>query len=164
MADVIIYNQRIHRDKIITIRKVRKEFHPNAVDMDLFKPMNLHRKGNFALLSDNLDRNETLKELKKFNDLTILDKREKTIPYEKMPETLNQYEMFIDHKVVDYGLHLKEISRTGLEALACGCKVYHDGKIIEKLPEEHIPEIVIKKLYLLFYSVLTKGNHKEKNS
>ena len=155
MADAIIYNQKEHLDKIITIKNVRKEYHPNAVDTDHFSSLNKNRKGSLALISDNLDRKKTLEGLKEFSDLTIIDKQEKVFSYEEMPNLLNQYETFVDYKVTDYGMFLKALSRSALEALACGCKVYHDGKYIEKLPIEHKPEIVIKKLYSLFYYVLT---------
>jgi len=154
MADAIIYNQKSHLKKIITIKNVRKEYHPNAVDTDLFRPMDISRKGKLALLSDNLNRKKTLKELEKFNDVTFLDKNEKIIPYEDMPKLFNQYETFIDYKVTDFGLILEALSRSALEALACGCKVFHDGKYIEKLPDEHKPKIVIEKLYKLFLEVL----------
>lgn len=33
--------------------------------------------------------------------------------------------------------------------------------LLEKLPKEHVPEIVMKKLYTLFYSVLTGESYKE---
>ncbi len=74
-----------------------------------------------------------------------------------MPDLLNQYEKYIDYKVTNFGLELKALSRTALEALACGCDVYHDGKIIESLPQEHMPEVVMKKLYSLFLNVITKN-------
>ena len=154
MADAIIYNQNEHLEKIITIGNVLKEYHPNAVDTDLFKPQNKIRKGNLALLSDNLDRKKTLKGLEKFPDVTIIDKKNKIIPYEDMVDLFNKYELFLDYKVTDFGMVLGAMSRSALEALACGCKVYHDGKVIEKLPDEHKPEVVIKKLYSLFYYIL----------
>jgi len=155
MADAIIYNQKEQLDKIITIRNVRKEYQPNAVDTDHFNSLNKNRKGSLALISDNLNREKTLKGLKEFSDLTIIDKQEKVFSYEEMPNILNQYETFVDYKVTDYGMLLKALSRSALEALACGCKVYHDERFIDKLPIEHQPEVVIKKLYSLFYYVLT---------
>ena len=81
-------------------------------------------------------------------------KKNKIIPYEDMVDLFNKYELFLDYKVTDFGMVLGAMSRSALEALACGCKVYHDGKVIEKLPDEHKPEVVIKKLYSLFYYIL----------
>lgn len=156
MADAIIYNQESHREKIITIGKMKKEYHPNAVDTEHFKPQNKNRKGSLTFISSNLNREQTLKELKKFPDLTIIDSNKQKFTYEEMPDLLNQYEKYIDYKVTNFGLELKALSRTALEALACGCKVYHDGKIIESLPQEHNPEVVIKKLYSLFLNIVTK--------
>lgn len=161
MADAIIYNQKKMYDNVITIKNVRKEFHLNAVDTELFHPLNDDKKGKLAFISDNLDRPKTLKGLENFQDITIIDKKIQVIPYEEMPKILNKYETFIDYKVADYGLLLEEMSRTALEALACGCKVYHNEKIIEKLPEEHKPENVMKKLYSLFYLVLTGKEFQE---
>jgi len=156
MANAIIYNQKSHLDKIITIRKIRKEYHPNAVDTEHFKPQNKNRNGSLTFISSNLNREKTMEELKKIPDLTIIDSNKQKFSYEEMPDLLNQYEKYIDYKVTDFGLVLKALSRTALEALACGCKVYHDEKIIEQLPEEHKPEIVMKKLYSLFLDILTK--------
>lgn len=161
MADAIIYNQKKQYDNIITIKNVRKEFHPNAADTEHFHSLNEDKKGKLAFISDNLDRQDTLKGIEKFQDVTIIDKKIQVIPYEEMPKILNKYETFIDYKVADYGLLLEEMSRTALEALACGCKVYHNEKIIEKLPEEHKPENVMKKLYSLFYLVLTGKEFQE---
>lgn len=157
MADAIIYNQKSHLKKIITIRKVRKEFHPNAVDTDLFRPRGISRSGTLALLSNNLDRKKTLELLNKFKNVTILDRNNEVIPYNKMPNFLNKFELFIDHKVTDFGMVLEALSRTALEALACGCKVFHDGRYINELPDEHKPENVIKKLYTLFLEILDKN-------
>lgn len=71
------------------------------------------------------------------------------IPHRKMPMLLNQYEYFIDH------CHVPALSKTGLEALACGCKVVRwDGKIIQGLPLEHRPENVIEKLKKIYLEVL----------
>jgi hypothetical protein len=154
MSDAIIYNQKSHLKNIITIGHVKKEYHPNAVDTDLFKPSNVIKNGCVGLVSDNLNREDTLKTLKNFENITIIDKNENEISYENMPEFLNQYYTFIDYKKTNFGMELTALSRTALEALACGCKVYHNNQIIDELPNEHKPEIVIKKLYLLFDSIL----------
>jgi|APSaa5957512535_1039671.scaffolds.fasta_scaffold17161_2 hypothetical protein len=159
MADAIIYNQKTHLKKIITIKNVKKEFHPNAVDTDLFKPKNKTRHGSIALMSNNLDREKTMKELENFSDLTIIDKNDQIIPYAEMPNLLNNYEIFVDHKITDFGLYLEALSRSALEALACGCKVYHNGRYIDHLPDENNPEVVMKKLYSLFHQVLSGKNY-----
>ena len=156
-ADAIIYNQRSHLKKIITLKKIIKEYHPNAVDTDLFHPTDCPRSGTLALISDNLNREKTMKVINKFQNVTIIDKNHQVIPYEEMPNFLNKFELFIDHKVTDFGLVLEALSRTALEALACGCQVYHNGKYIKELPNEHKPEVVIEKLYTLFCKVLDNG-------
>lgn len=59
------------------------------------------------------------------------------IPYQNFPEYLANFEFFIDRHGIE------SLSKTALEALALGLKVIRwDGKIVEGLPEEHLPENV----------------------
>lgn len=155
MADTIIYNQKAHLKKIITIKKVKKVYHVNAVDTELFHPANNKKTGIVAFISGNLDKNATKKILSKFDGIEIIDTEDAKIPYEEIPEILNRYEMLVDLKITDYGLLVPTLSKLALQALACGCKVHtFEGKIKDSLPERHKPEIVMKKLYDLFSEVI----------
>lgn len=155
MADLIIYNQKDHHKKIITVRNVRKEYVVNAVDTDLFFPRNKPKKGTVAFISDNLDRKKTLKLLKKFDNLTIIDRNDGVIPYKDMPEILCNYEMMVDLKVTNFGLLVPTLSKIALQSLACGLKVYtFQDEVKTELPERHKPENVMKKLYQLFCELL----------
>jgi len=70
--------------------------------------------------------------------------------YEDMPTLLNSYEFFIDD-------HYAPLSKVSLEALACGCKVIRQtGEVVEKLPEEHRVENVVKRLIKVYEEVLSK--------
>jgi len=156
MADTIIYNQKAHLKKIITIRKLPKEYHVNAVDTDHFKPQNKPKKGILAFISDNLNKKATLKLLEKFEDIKIIDRGKDPISHEGMPNILNKYEMFVDLKITTYNLLVPTLSMLALQSLACGCKVYtFEKEVKEELPERHKPEVVMKKLYDLYYKVLT---------
>ena len=156
MADAIIYNQKAHLKRIITIKNVKKTYHVNAVDTDLFVSTNDNKKGSVAFISGNLDKEATKKLLKKFDGIDIIDTENAKIPYEEIPEILNKYEMLVDLKITDYGLLVPTLSKLALQALSCGCKVYtFENEVKEKLPDRHKPEIVMKKLYDLFSEVIS---------
>ncbi len=154
-ADLIIYNQKDHLSKILTIKKIQKEYVVNAVDTDLFFDKELKKSGNLAFISDNLDRVKTMNLLKKFENLTIIDLSKKIIPYDQVPEVLSQYEMMIDLKITNFGLLVPTLSKLALQSLACGLKVYtFQNKTKQGLPERHKPEIVMEKLHGLFLKLL----------
>ncbi len=70
------------------------------------------------------------------------------IPYLDLPLLLSFHEYFIDRII------LKDLSKTALEALACGLKVIKDNKIITSLPQDHNPHNVINKLVKIYKSIL----------
>ena len=155
MADAITYNQEIHLKKIITIKKVIKEYHPTPVDTDLFCPQDVIKEGKLSIIYDHLNRKEILESLSQFDDLKIHDRSNQPIPYEKMPDFFNKYKTYVDYRITQYGLKLTALSRSALEALACGCNVILWDEHYDKLPESHEPKVVIKKLYSLCHVVLT---------
>ena len=57
-----------------------------------------------------------------------LDILKRNIPYEKMPETLRQYDIFIDR------FSIPSLSKTALEAMACGL-VTVDYRHLDRFPE-----------------------------
>lgn len=67
------------------------------------------------------------------------------VPYHKVPDLLNKFEYYIDIKVINDKV-IPAMSRTGLEALACGLKVFnHELRIVERLPDEHYAIYVAKE-------------------
>lgn len=72
--------------------------------------------------------------------------------YDEMPKILNTVETFIDRYSVP------SLSKTALEALACGCVVVKNGKKLKGLPPEHKARNVALRLYEI-YEKLTKCNH-----
>ena len=53
-------------------------------------------------------------------------------------------------------LRLDCLSKAGLEALSVGCKVVRPEGVIDVLPEKNRPEVVVKKLYDLYGSLLAR--------
>jgi len=93
-------------------------------------------------------------------ELTIYDgKTQGIIPYVRLPEVLRRYEYYIDVKRNYAGTLLKGgMSKTGLEALACGLKVIKwDGSQVQGLPAENRPENVARQVYALYKAALGAG-------
>ena len=129
---------------------------PNPVDTELFKPKpELRSPGTALFITSSEPKHQTSQQwainvARKLNLKLDIVNREKTIiPYRKLPLLLNRYEYFIDHRWVP------ALSKTALEALACGLKVVRwDEKIIQGLPEQHKPEHVVRKLTKLYLTIL----------
>lgn len=119
---------------------------PNPVDTLMFRPKPKLRRKNTALYIIKHQEGEDLEWPKKIAErmnlkLTMLDRKKTPIPYLMLPDFLNKFEYYIDRN------YIPSLSKTALEALACGLKVIRwDEKIISGLPEEHKPENVISRL------------------
>ncbi len=154
IADLIIFNGKKMEENIITNKIVRKEYLPNIIDTDHFSKKDQNKSGSLSFVSSNLDKNKTKEAITKFGTTTILDLDFQQTPYSLMPQLLGRYETYVDIKIMPWGVTLKDLSTTALQALACGCKVFHNGKIIEKFPDEHSPENVIGKLDSFYNEIL----------
>ena len=131
---------------------------PNPIDSEFFKPLRDH-PDNSAIyiikqqeeLGENLEWPKSMAQ-KYGLKLSLKDRIENPIPYAELPAFLNQYSYLIDR---DY---IKSLSKTALEALACGLKVVAwNGKLIGGLPKEHKPEIVTKQLHNLYKKLTRTG-------
>jgi len=126
---------------------------PNPVDTELFKPIpELRRPGTALYMTSSEPKHQASQEWarrvaeKLILKLHIIDREKIMIPHRKLPLLLNRYEYFIDHRWVP------ALSKTALEALACGLKVVRwDEKIIQSLPEHVVKELT--KLYLTILSI-----------
>ncbi|NQU85219.1 MAG: hypothetical protein HQ541_05615 [Mariniphaga sp.] len=127
---------------------------PRAVDTDVFYPRGVSETGTAFHTSYDADE-LAIKYAEEHNlSLTINDRFENPIKYTKFGETLSKYEYYIDVKR-SHGKLLDVLSKTGLEALACGLYVIRrDGKIVKDLPVKHIPEYVVKIIYKIYLEIL----------
>lgn len=135
------------------------ELAPNPVDLALFFPVNnripIDKAIHFKYNADDI-----AKQLAKMHgiDLVIHDTSTDPIPHREMRSYLTQYTTFIDVKRDVRGNILypeNTLSKTALEALACGLKVIPcQGDIIEKLPEEHHPRNVVTQMYRIYKELL----------
>ena len=154
MADLIIYNGKKMEVKIKTIKKIRKKYLPNPVDIEHFHPIMQKKIGSVSFVSTNLDKEKTIASIQSISDAEIIDLNLQHIPYENMPEFLSKFETYIDVKIMSWGDILPDLSTTALQALACGCNVYHSGQILKEFPEEHRPDKIIEKLDLFYKEIL----------
>ncbi|OYT56918.1 MAG: hypothetical protein B6U76_02415 [Desulfurococcales archaeon ex4484_217_2] len=133
-------------------------FLPNPVDTEIFKPMPKLRRKKWALFIYSSEKKHRVslswaKEIAKSLKLKlyILNRETKPIPYKAMPHILNRFEYFIDHRYVE------ALSKTALEALACGLKVIRwDKKILNTLPHVHYPQRIIKELTNIYYEASSR--------
>jgi hypothetical protein len=130
---------------------------PNPVDTDFFYPRAAERKlGHAFHISYGADSLAQQYAAENGLKLTIHNRQTHPIPYTEIGEVLSSYEYYIDVKTLPKWEYLGPgLSKTGLEALACGCKVIRwDGKIVEGLPAEHHPENVVTKLWNFYRQIL----------
>jgi len=154
-ADVIFYNGENMLDRIVTKKNIKKIYLPNPIDTDLFKSNIEKKHGNLILVSSNLDKEKTISEAKKLGPLDIIDLDIQQIPYYFMPKLLSKYEFYSDIKIMPYDPNIKHnLSNTALQALSCGCKVFHNGKEISKFPDQSKPETVVKNLLKTYEEIL----------
>lgn len=121
------------------------EYLPNPIDNELFFPDNsIERVANSAL-SFRYGADEVANQFAKANELSLVlhDRENNPIPYVELGRFLCQFEYYIDAKYVGHSL-----SKTALEALACGCKVISkSGNIVARLPEDHKPRNVANRIW-----------------
>jgi len=75
----------------------------------------------------------------------------KPIPHREMPIFLNEFEVFFDR------FSIPSLSKTGLEALACGCKVISwKGEVTnsEEILNNHSLEVVTEKLLKIYENII----------
>ena len=122
---------------------------PNPIDTEIFRGLPEVCKQPNSTFTFNHYLN--LKKAKKYatQHKLILTLLKRNIPHGKMPYLFNQYKYYIDRT------EIPSLSKTALEALACGLEVIRwDGKIIEKFPEQHKPQNVVAQLYELYRAIL----------
>ncbi len=128
---------------------------PNPIDMDHFRPEKSSSKPERALTMDTeaTDIRLALNYCKKQNvelDIDVYNRIRDPIMYGDMPAFLKKYGLYIDVRYVD-GKILENLSKTALEALACGLDVL-DYKLNRRhgLPVEYNPMNVTSRLETIY--------------
>ena len=127
----------------------------NPIDTDHFRPEKSSSKPERALTMDTeaTDIRLTLNYCKKQNvelDIDVYNRIKDPIMYGDMPAFLKKYGLYVDVRYVD-GKILENLSKTALEALACGLDVL-DYKLDRShgLPEEYNPMNVTSRLETIY--------------
>jgi hypothetical protein len=83
-------------------------------------------------------------------NIDIHDRTKNPICYKDIPNFLKKYNVYIDLRFVNEKL-LKNLSKTALEALACGLRVInYNLEYVDNLPSEHYPMNVITMLSSIY--------------
>lgn len=126
---------------------------PNPVDIEHFTKVDILSDRSIMINTHLTDIEWALDYLAKNNfelPIEIHDRVSSPIPYSEIPKFLIQYGIYIDIRYIN-GVLLANLSKTALEALACGLKVLtYDLRYIEELPEVNRPESVVNRLLNLY--------------
>ena len=127
---------------------------PNIVDTEHFKPMPEIQRNPVGALYCSMwyeDGSHAKDFVTKHNlCLTVLERDKNAwVDHRKFPAYLNQFTYYIDRK------EIHSLSKTALEALACGLKVVDwQGNVVTGLPSCHKPEVVAKQSIKIYEDVL----------
>lgn len=130
---------------------------PNPIDTDHFTPDKVPSKNKrtraLTMDTEAIDIRLTLSYCKKHNvnsEIDVYNRIQDPIMYGDMPAFLKKYELYVDIRYVD-GKILENLSKTALEALACGLDVL-DYKLNRRhgLPDEYAPLNVISRLETIY--------------
>lgn len=149
LSDNVLISQ-----KDLSIYVKNAEYIPIPIDLDHFYKNENHNKRKRALLfkTDKSNIKKTLEIItNNFNfSAEVHDRISNPIKYSKMPEFLNQYEMYVDIRFVNE-LLLEDLSTTSLQSLACGLKVITPQlKILDTFPLQHNPTQIVDRLLKLY--------------
>jgi hypothetical protein len=152
-ADLLLYSTK---DLLDSETPSTAQYISRPVDTEIFYPTTGNRNKNTAihfsynanLLAEKYATQHNLK-------LTTHNRNETPVEHLMMPTFLSQFEYYIDVKCDLSNNVIPALSKTGLEALACGLKVIKwDGTVISHLPTENKPHDVVSKLITLYNGVL----------
>jgi hypothetical protein len=132
---------------------------PNPIDTDHFTNKKLTKERSVDVSKGVIVNSEVTNiELamnyckhKKINlNIDIYDRTKNPIYYKDVPNFLKKYDVYVDLRFVDRKL-LKNLSKTALEALACGLKVLnYKLEYMNNLPSEHCPTNVVTILSSIY--------------
>lgn len=116
---------------------------PNVIDSDIYKPIENKNKKDLALIffMDYIDKEATIKYLDKHygKPYEIIDRDVDGVEPHNIPKLYSNYSTYLDIKILNYNGFVGEaMSKSGLEALACGLNVFnYENKLVNLLPLEH---------------------------
>jgi glycosyltransferase involved in cell wall biosynthesis len=157
LSDLIIVSTPDLLQYVSAKRGIKKIYLPNPVDSDLFNPgiiPSVNSSDSLQADAVTMDTEVTNMSwvqnyLKKNNinfDIDVYDRIKHPLMYSELPRFLKRYKIYVDIRHVD-GKILPNLSKTGLEALACGLDVLDfDLKFRRGLPIEHCPLTAVSKL------------------
>lgn len=153
-ADAILYSTSDLQDDETPRHAI---YMPNPVDTEIFHPCSRTHESKTAFhIFYNADDLANEYATRYGLQLTIHHwKTEGRIPHLKLAETFCQYEYYIDARKSPLGDLIKvPLSKTALEALACGLKVVTwDGKIVNDFPSENRPGNVVRQIFNVYSAV-----------
>ena len=157
LSDLIIVSTPDLLQYVSTRRGIKKIYLPNPVDSDLFNPSiipSVNSDDSLRAEAVTMDTEVTnmpwVHNYLKINninfDIDVYDRIKHPLMYTELPGFLKRYKIYVDIRYVD-GKILHNLSKTGLEALACGLDVLDfDLKFRHGLPIEHCPLTAVSKL------------------
>ena len=164
IRDKVLFRKQMHikaqrmADTVIVstpdlLHIVAKSIHlPNPVDTDHFKPDSISKneqKEALTIDTEVTDIQWALDYCKRHNislNIEVYNRIKNPIIYKDMPEFLRRYKTYVDIRYVNKTI-LQNLSKTALEALACGLKVLdYQLKYRQGLPREHDPINVTSQL------------------
>ena len=152
-SDVILVSTP---DLLNYVKNEKAQYFPNPVDTEHFKKpsFSVSPEKSLMIVYNRMDMQWTTDYLSNNNfnpaSYTIIDRSSNPILYSQLPTVLQQYSIYVDIKYID-GLLLTSLSKTAIEALACGLKVLaHNLQYKEGLPEVNEPECVVDRVQKLY--------------
>jgi glycosyltransferase involved in cell wall biosynthesis len=129
---------------------------PNPVDTDHFKVDPTSENGKKEALtidSEATNIQHTINYCKRNNvevEIETYDRTRRPIAHSEMPNFLKKYRIYVDIRFVDNQM-LENLSKTALEALACGLSVLDYKLAVRRgLPSKHDPMNVVKTLSTIY--------------
>ncbi|MGA9150599.1 MAG: hypothetical protein WBZ36_08475 [Candidatus Nitrosopolaris sp.] len=169
VRDIILFKKRIHSqaqrltDAVIVSTPdllplvSNAVYLPNPIDTDHFAPdkifSKVERERALTMDTEAIDIGLALNYCKQHNvnqEIDVYNRIKDPIMYKDMPAFLKKYGLYVDVRYVD-GKILENLSKTALEALACGLDVL-DYKLNRRhdLPDEYTPKNVTSRLETIY--------------
>lgn len=166
MADMVV----VATPDLLELAPQASAYIPNPIDTDHFRPAHASPSGERAgqdgskaltFNTETADLPLVIQHFEKTNspyELEVYDRTGNPIMYRDMPAFLGKYRLYVDIRYVN-GKVLENLSKTALEALACGLKVMdYRASVHAGLPPEHDPLNVASSLVDTYHGLLeSKG-------